>query len=334
MDQALSLFVRDLYRASTDIEIGNFQDWAMEKLKSLIHFDSGMWADAIFDGENPPNVHHFYLYGDNFYRNTNEIIEHYQNIHEKGLAIDEVAITLTQNIGTTVCWRDIQGSDSMAWDHPIYEHFARFYKQEHICSTSIDNYDTEFLSFISLYREDRDRPFSEEDKHIKSIVASHLSESYRINLQFQALGNDKNNEQKAVGLVDKYGAIFYRTPNFQTAIEEIYGRCFENIRITNSALIDQVVKEVDGVIQGIKITSKKTLTGHFLVVIHTDPLLRVLTPRQREILILVQQGKTYKEIAFTLGKSYHAIDTQLREIRRKLKVKRLSMIPRLEAKKH
>lgn len=326
MDQTLSLFVRDLYRASTDIETQNFQDWTMEKLKPLIHFDSAMWADAIFDGENPPNVHHFYLYGDNFYRKNSEIIEHYLNVHEKGLAVDEIAIALTQNIGVTICWRDIKGSDSIVWNHPIYEHFARFYKQEHICSTSIDNYDTEFISFISLYREDREYPFSDNDKHIKSILAPHLVESYRVNLQFQALGNEKHNEQKAVGLVDQYGAIFYESPTFQTAFKELHAGSYENSRITDNSLLEQIIKEKNTIIQDVKVTSKKTPSGLFLVVIHADPLLRVLTPRQREILILVQQGKTYKEIAFILGKSYHAIDTQLREIRRKLKVRRLSMI--------
>lgn len=330
MDQELSLFVRDLYKGSTDSSIRNFQDWAMEKLKLFIKFDSALWADAIFDGINPPNVHNFYLHGDNFDKSTKEIIQHYVDIHEKGLAEDEIAIALTKNIGSTICWRDINGIDSAVWEQPIYEHFAKFYKQEHICSTSIANNGTEFLTFLSLYREDRDKPFSDQDKHIKSLLAPNLAESYRINLQFQALGACKAEKQKAIGLVDEYGAVFFESNSFQNAISVMHTTPYCGTRITDTFLLKSILNEQDNFIQHLRITSKKTPSGLFLVVIHTDSLFKKLTPKQREVLILYQQGKTYKEIAFILSISYHAIDSQFREIRRKLNVSRLNKTPRLK----
>ncbi|MCB2058663.1 MAG: helix-turn-helix transcriptional regulator, partial [Novosphingobium sp.] len=55
--------------------------------------------------------------------------------------------------------------------------------------------------------------------------------------------------------------------------------------------------------------------------LHTDPkpaLLRQLTPKQREVLALVADNRTSKEIAGRLGISESAVDQRIEGVRTKL----------------
>jgi RNA polymerase sigma factor (sigma-70 family) len=50
------------------------------------------------------------------------------------------------------------------------------------------------------------------------------------------------------------------------------------------------------------------------------PLLDVLTPRERDVALLLADGLTYKEIATRLGVSPHTVNTHVKAVLRKLKV--------------
>jgi RNA polymerase sigma factor (sigma-70 family) len=51
-----------------------------------------------------------------------------------------------------------------------------------------------------------------------------------------------------------------------------------------------------------------------------SPLLDVLTPRERDVAVLLAQGLMYKEIAARLGISPHTVNTHVKAVLRKLKV--------------
>jgi RNA polymerase sigma factor (sigma-70 family) len=50
------------------------------------------------------------------------------------------------------------------------------------------------------------------------------------------------------------------------------------------------------------------------------PILDVLTPRERDVALLLAEGLTYKEIATRLGVSPHTVNTHVKAVLRKLKV--------------
>lgn len=46
-----------------------------------------------------------------------------------------------------------------------------------------------------------------------------------------------------------------------------------------------------------------------------------LTPREREVLVLVGQAKTYKEIGLALGTSHRTVELQITSLRQKLRAR-------------
>ena len=327
VDTQLSEFILSLYQQAMEKNLKNFQVWASERVAELVSYDSILWADAIFHDGVPPNLHNFFLKGDKFDEcSIEEVMNDYLHTQVKLRITDEVGLALTKNIGATYCGRDVYGSDEGMRRSLIYKHFAKKYRQEHICATSVGNPRTSFISFISLYRADRNKPFSKRDKQIKAIISPHLAESYRIHLQVSALIQVPFTADKPLALVDEFGSVVFYTDAFPDSVNQIASQSFMHSKIHDSILLEKIREEADCYINKIKLCSRRIPSGLYLVVIHIEPIFQLLTDREREVVLLTTQGKPQKEVARLLGIEINTVNNHLRNIREKLGIQRINSL--------
>lgn len=320
-NESISELILECYKNSSRLSEHDYQAWSLKRLQSIVAFDAAQWADGSIDQHGRPIVHKVYLH--NLPIDTSE---QYGEMHHQQKIQDDFAVTLTQHPGKTFCWRDFKGCDSSLWDHEIYRNFAAHYNIEHIMSTAVPLEGNNFFSFISLYRSNRDKPFTDKEKEIKQSISKHFIESYRICVQFNLFSEAVSDANKSIGLVTHYGAIFYKMDNFIEACNKIADQEITNNTITDRKLLRIITSAKPRLHRKNILLSKKMLNGLFLVTIHCDPSLQQLTVRETEALIFSRTGLTYEEIAERMGIAKDTVSQHLRNIREKLGVNNIRKI--------
>jgi len=315
MDHALSKFILELYQHTSLIDENDFQLWALEQTKKLVHFDSAQWAEGHINRQKLPHVHRFYLYKQPF-----DKIENYRKIHQDLGLVDPFVGAIASNPGKTFSWRDIAESDDVLWSTPLYEFHCKKYQEEHIAVTAIPHYDCEFFSVISLYRNDRSRPFTDEEKRTKEIITPHLIESYRICLQSHIFSKLLTVEHNSIALVNAVGRLFIRMDTFIDTFNQISEVPIKENAIQDQTLLELIQNKYDGYIKKTHLASRALPNGLFLVILNRDPLLQKLTPREIEATILANQGKSYKEISEIMCIAENTVRSFLRNAREKFGV--------------
>ncbi len=321
MDYKLSKFILKLYQHTSLIDENNFQKWAIEQTKQLIPFDSGQWAEGHVDKFKNTVVHRAYLY-----KQPQEKIKAYHQLQKTHNIEDPVALNIAQNFGKAFCFRDVAGTDEALWDTQLYKLFAKGYGMDHILATAVSHYEGEFFSAISLYRGKKDRPFSEEEKIFKEVVSPHLVESYRICLQSHIFSKLLTFDFKSIALINATGRLYIRMDNFTDTFNNVSATPISENTIQDKALLKMIHQEFNGYINKTRLTSKMLPSGLFLVVLHNNPLMEKLTPREIEATLLAKQGKSYKEISEIMGIAEDTTRTFLRNAREKFGVSKTRQI--------
>lgn len=321
MDHNLSNFILKLYQHTSLIDENDFQKWAMEQSGKLIPFDSGQWGEGHIDKSKRPVVHRVYLYKQPLTK-----VADYHAAHKESGAIDMLALGVAANPSKTLCWRDVDSSDEALWKTPFYVSYAKKYEENHLMATAIPHYGCEFFSVISMYRRDKKKPFSDEEKKIKEIITPHLIESYRICLQSNIFSKLLTLEHKSIALVNSRGALYIRTDIFIDSLNKISDKAIVENTIQDQTLLNLIKQEHDDFVNKIRLTSRMLPNGLFLVVLHQDPLLQKLTPREIEAAILHKQGKTYEEIGEIMGIAKNTVSQFLRNVRAKYGVSNIRQI--------
>ena len=322
MDFSVSNLILSLYQGSKSIDDLGFQDWAIRKAQEVINFEACQWAEGRLHPSLGPQIHKIFLFNQPYKK-----IKNYQNFIDAHPEDDQIALACAAAPGKAISWRDVTGSDSSLWSMPLYLEYAHLYGEEHLIATAIPNLNSDLFSVISFYRSDRKNPFTDREKQIKEVIAPHMVEAYRICTKLRVFGQEIDKDQKAVGLIDKFGTVHTQTKNFRSVLNKM----FETPSISKKGIIPRkalnlIHKGSDSYHNKVRLTSKLMPNGLYLVVLHDDPLLRELTPREADVLILYRQGNTYKAISEILNISTHTVSQHLRSIRNKLGVKRLREI--------
>jgi len=321
MDYKLSKFILKLYQHTSLIDENEFQEWAFEQTKQLIPFDSGQWGEWHVDKFKNIVVHRAYLH-----KQSQEKIEAYHQLQKTHNIEDPVALNIAQNLGKAFCFRDVAGTDEALWNTQLYKLFAKKYGMDHILATAVPHYEGEFFSAISLYREKKDRPFSEEEKILKEAVTPHLVESYRICLQSHVFSKLLTYDYKSIALVNAAGRLYIRMDNFTDSFNKVSETPISENTIQDRALLKMIHQEFNGYIKKTRLTSKMLPSGLFLVILHDNPLMEKLTPREIETTILAKQGKSYKEISEIMGIAEDTVRSFLRNAREKFGVSKTRQI--------
>ncbi len=154
-------FLMDLYRAASQQSADTFQDWALERLSQDLPFDSAMWASGVATPAGPL-FHSMHLL-----RQPVQMLIDYEPLKH----LDRFFAESVTNAGRTM-----RATSRTSLPAAFIPYIERYGLEQGLCTMGIEP-DAALLTGLSLYRADRNRPFSEAEAHFKQCVFPHLIEA-------------------------------------------------------------------------------------------------------------------------------------------------------------
>jgi DNA-binding CsgD family transcriptional regulator len=148
------------------VPLAGFQAWALEQLEALIAFDSACWGTAA---AHAPVMHEVHLHNC-----EPGIVEAYSPYMDQ----DVFRAALIARPGITVNLSDLTTRAGHVRT-PLYREFARRFKVEWSLGTLLIEATSSVCEFLTLWRHDPRRPFSETERQIKELLMPHLVEAHR-----------------------------------------------------------------------------------------------------------------------------------------------------------
>lgn len=308
--ETLNELILELYRAGRECSVEEFQDCALDAVQKAIRFDSAMWGA----GANDPHViHHVHLY-----RQPQRMIEDYAaGFQEKDFLRARVCETpgVTVNLADMVTREEYRRTE-------IYQGFTHRYGIEQILCTVLVEPVSDLYQFLSLWRADPRRPFSEAERRAKQFLMPHLVESYRSNriagIRQRVFGH--GTPARAAAICNRLGIL-----------HEIEGRFAFLLRLEwprwGGAQLPQGLRELwasgaDEDFVGQRIVVRATpLKDLVLLQAREKTEVDGLGRRERMAADQFASGKTHQQVARALGVSASTVRNQLRSVYRKLGVR-------------
>ena len=201
--KSFSQLLLNLYRGALEKPTGEFRDWALDESKSLIAFDSCLWADGSWlDGQPTPHSVHLHNLETGFisnwlkYQHEDTLVRQMHANNDRTFNVD-CAVTFS---GTS-----------------IYEFHCKRFDMEHIVATATIDADTQLFNSMSLYRANPDAPFSEADRSLKEALFPHLVAASQSNLLTNLPHLFTANQQSAfnaIAVCDTFGTLRVAMPSF------------------------------------------------------------------------------------------------------------------------
>ena len=201
-----------LYGGVLSQPLERFQNFAMARLRLVVPFDSAVWSC----GENDSSlVNSLYL--------INQRHDDLMTIAVRRRGEDVFRDVAMARPGVAVCVEDMM---TMA-DYrrlSLYHDVLRRIGMEQVMGLRIADPVNNLANYIVLYRADRDRPFTPEDRAAKAMIIPHLLEAWR-HCQINALLRLDRPAADLIGaflhgraVADSFGTISQADPGFSTAL--------------------------------------------------------------------------------------------------------------------
>jgi len=302
----LSQLLLALYSASRETLSGEFQDKALNLLKSAVSFDSAIWGTGRYspDGLDWNSVH--------LHNEPREIISEHEHVKHQDTAALEVSLHRT----TTRVFHSptlLRGRDKSA----IRDYVTRFGHQNIIISSEI-NQNTGYAYWVSLYRADAERQYTEHDRQLAVIICPHLREALRINrvLHMERLRSMQVDGPMAI--VDAKGALYHTEAAFTTLLQNEWPAWNE------SALPQELwyaLTTDGGCYAGKAIVVRCVcVTDMMFLKARRRNAADALSPREQAVARYLARGLSHKEIARVLGTAPQTVRNQTQAIHDKLAV--------------
>lgn len=201
-------FILELHRAARRVPAEQFKPWVFERLHRLIQFDSGIWITGTH--ELGPDVHSIYL--DN---QPMEMMENYERFKDQDFLVREHL----KQPGITYDSNKLMPREKFL-QLPAYEGYCRIYGMEHVLSTAQRDPETAVITFISFYRADPDKPFTERERLLKEMLTPHLVEAFTTNLFWHLHQPREDTGAKASGICDRRGVLSQTEADFASLVHE------------------------------------------------------------------------------------------------------------------
>ena len=316
----LNELILGLYRYGRDVPIADFQRWALERLREVIAFDSAAWGTV---SELPQEVHSAYLYGQ-----PRALLDTY--VKEGWQSKDFVRAACVANPGAAMNISDL--APVSKWRRTLlYRRFARPHGIEWaLCVFQAEPF-TSLNAVISLWRKDREQPFSDQDRGCLQVVAPHLLEAMHANhlWQFSSASLPKASQSAiGMGVCDRDGLVHDCSRNFARLIRAEWpgwaGTTLPAALVAAFAGGTFVGKRID--------VEVEPLGDQWLLRARAGGAGKQLGARERQVADLYASGMNYHEIAHKVGVAPTTVRNQLRASFKKLGVtSKLDLARRLAA---
>jgi len=304
MDAKTSQLVVDLYKASREVPFANFQEWALTQMHDVLDFDAAWWGRGA---NQPLMVHHVHLH-----RCAPTLVEDYA----PWIGVDFFREAVCAKPGTTVSTSDLMSRKKLEAT-VVYREFGAKHCVEWSLGTVLIEPVSSLNEFITVWRKDVKRPFSEADRSIKQFLMPHLAESYRNCRLLHLLENGRRVPGGYWALCNPDGILIDAHRRFASMIADEW-------KEWNSAELPAPLRK--HAIAGTEYCGRrvvvipKSLSGYVYLEARLKNAVDQLSPREREVANHYAQGRTYVEIASVLGLAPATVRNQISRIFHKLLV--------------
>lgn len=299
---ALNEMILAIYREGREVPLGNFQAWALERVKGLIDFDSAWWGNAA---ANPHELHEVHLHNC-----TQAFLEVHPAHHEQDffhaalIAAPGVSINLSDLVTRARYMRT-----------PHYRGLGQRFRMEWSLGTLLIEPVSSLYEFLTLWRHDPRQPFSEAERQTKELLMPHLAETHRT-VRLPHVLNGRSPQHREWALVDERGFLRDASPAFIARVQtEWPDWCGSRLPEPLGSLANARTKDSIGT--RFDVTRCGTLS---YVQAKSEGALTRLSSRQREVAVRYANGETHTEIAAALSLSPATVRNHIAQCFRKLTV--------------
>ncbi len=299
----LNATILEIYRLGREAPYASFQAAALDAVQQCIPFDSAWWANAVAD---MPEIHRLHLCNC-----APSILEDYAPYMEQ----DFFRATLIANPGRTVSVGDLMTHAELERT-ALYQDFGRKYRVEWSLGTLLVEPVSSLYEFLTLWRHDAKRPFSEAERQAKELLMPHLAQAHRSKLLASVMG-ETTVQSGQWAICDERGFLREATPGFVHQLQARWPQ-WQGSRLPE-ALLQQVQTAEDyaGPATGMAVVRRG---GYRYVEVQAGSAVDSLSPREREIAQRYATGQTHAQIAAALGLSPATVRNHLARAYRKLAV--------------
>jgi DNA-binding CsgD family transcriptional regulator len=306
--ESVNDLIAGLYRYGRDVPIGDFQRWALERLREVIAFDSAAWGTS---SESPRSINAVHLHVQ-----PREVIEAY--VRDGWQAKDFLRAACVANPGVAVNVADLMSP--AGWRRTaMYRQFARPHGIEWVLCAIHTDPQAPVDSFVALTRGDRQRPFSDQDRRRFQVLLPHLIEAMRANhaWHFEHATAPKHALPAfGMGVSDRAGIVHDCNRSFSRLIRSEWpgwaGATLPAVLVASFARGTFVGQRID--------VDAEPLGDQWLLRARAGGAAKQLGRRERQVAELYARGMDYREIARTVGVAPTTVRNQIRASFRKLGV--------------
>ena len=299
----INQLILGLYRASHEVPYRRFQEHALGLTKTAIPYDSAWWGLAA---ANPEQILQLHLHNCD-----QSLVDDYPPY----MAQDFFRASLIANPGVTINMSDLTSREAFVQTE-FYQAVGRRYKIEWSLGTLLIEPVSSLFEFITLWRHDGDKPFSEDERRLKERLMPHLAEAHRNARLHHMLGGGMA-QGTAWALADERGYLREVSQAFITRIRrewpawqgsrlpDLMAECvIRCVSFTGHDLVVEVTRR-----EGFRFLEARTLSA-----------LERLAPREKEVTERYARGMTHGEIAMELSLSPATVRNHIARCFKKLGV--------------
>ncbi len=299
-----------------------FQDQAIEVLRGTLRFDVSMWGSAtVQDAVLQP--HSYHVTGAPPERSAEAYVA-----YEEVKGADWVARTAIARPGTCVLFdgRRPPAEASAAWLA-----FLEAFDIRHVLSTMRVQPISNLAVFLSLYRADRDDPYSEEERRLLEALVPILATAWDANrLHAMEAGRVPRDPEAGTAMSDEYGFLHVVEPRFEAALHGEWPSW------TGPTLPEPLLPLAahGGTWRGTRMVARASAPVNGFTTLRAQPRSPAdrLSPRELEVARLWADGKQTEEIAEAMGLKPVSVRNRLQRVYLKLDVHgRVELLRVLEA---
>lgn len=315
---ALSGLLLDLYRASRELAMKDFQPYTLERIRRHIPFDSALWAMSTRIEGSSPHIHD--LYADNMPVNCQDLL----NLAEENNLIAKTCLS-----SPGICFNF--SPEQLLSDMPQMMVTGRI-GMMHVLCTVWSGCVPQLISFLSLDRRDAKNAFTEEDRQLKQYLMPHLDDMLHINrvTQIASIRGNDTDSRTAMAVTDELGMLHAAEPRFRSLLHIEWPDW--DTPFLPKPLLNALAENRDLYLgTRILVTFQRAGTSALVTVALRAPG-DALSPREQAVANEFTSGGSYKDVARSLGISPLTVRHHLRTIYEKLGVRDKGELSKLLAK--
>jgi DNA-binding CsgD family transcriptional regulator len=301
--RVLNRVILELHRAGRDVACRQFQPVALELIQEILPFDSAWWGNAAAE---PMEIHQLYLFNCD-----DSILETYLPYMDQ----DFFRAALMAQPGVTINMADLTTRGRYVRT-ALYRECGKRYKVEWSLGTLLVEPVSLLNEFLTLWRHDGNKPFTEIERQTKELLMPHLAEARRTARLREVLGEARERNH-CWAVADERGFLHEVSPGFVHCLRE-YWPDWQGSRLPQ-ALLESVRLATPFNATGLKLNITPTGAFRYMQVLALSAM-DSLSPRELGIVTRYAQGKTYAEIAKALALSPATVRNHIAHCYRKLAV--------------